>query len=309
MDKLHACPLCDSRAIKPFIQTKAQMHAGSSHFNFDRCSSCGLAFLNPRVAPEELGAYYPDSYLPYRGANAWGRYADLVDSSQKQLDQRRVALVERYHRLSRQSTVLDIGCGKPDFLKSCIRQTGCMGIGLDFSDHGWRADSDTEPGLKLLIGEVGELPAELCADVITMWHYLEHDYHPVRTLQRLHRQAKPETVLVIEVPDFDSEGRRQFGKHWAGYHTPRHLSLFSPSNLRLLLEKTGWRPLEINTWGTLDPYVLHWMSRMEKKGADWERSMEPRFFSFVAGMLAFRLTRWPQKKRRLGIMTAAAVPA
>lgn len=309
MQKLHACPVCDSQAIASFIQTQAQMHPGSETFNFDRCSDCGLVFLNPRVMPEDLGAYYTDSYLPYRGAAAWGKYGKLVDQDQHKLDQRRTALVQRHCRLTSASTVLDIGCGKPDFLKTCIQQTGCRGVGLDFSDHGWHDDPALPQELQLRVGEIDQLPSDLKADAITMWHYLEHDYDPVATLRRLHRQARSETVLVIEVPDFDSEGRRQFGPHWAGYHTPRHLSLFSPSNLRLLLEKSGWRPLEINTWGTLDPYVLHWMSRMEHKGVDWERSMEPHFFSFVAGMLTFRLTRWPHKKRRLGIMTAAAVPA
>ena len=309
MEKLHACPVCDCQDLESFIQTGAQMHTASTQFNFDRCRECGLAFLNPRVAPEDLGLYYTGSYLPYRGAEAWGKYRGLVDSSQKQLDRRRVALVERFRRLSRDTVVLDIGCGKPDFLESCIRQSGCKGIGLDFSDRGWRLDPASTPGLKLIVGEPRELPAEVNADVITMWHYLEHDYQPRQTLERLHRHAHPETVLVIEVPDFDCEGRRQFGPHWAGYHTPRHLSLFSPSNLRLLLERTGWKPLEINPWGTLDPYVLHWMSRMEQKGADWERSMEPEFVRYVIGMLAFRLSRWPLGKRRLGIMTAVAVPA
>lgn len=309
MSTLDTCPVCDASDIQPFIQTAAQMHADPTRFNFDRCGQCGLVFLNPRVAPDQLGAYYTDSYLPYRGAQAWGRYRKLVEKSQQQLDQRRMALVEQHRPLSALSTVLDIGCGKPDFLKACIRHSGCSGFGLDFSDHGWRADPDPEPRLALQVGEVDQLPTGLCADVITLWHYLEHDYHPVRTLQALHRHAGPETLLVIEVPDFDSEGRKQFGPHWAGYHTPRHLSLFSPSNLRLLLEKAGWQALAINTWGTLDPYVLHWMSRMERRGTSWDRSMESEFVSYVAGMLAFRLTRWPAKKRRLGIMTAVAIRA
>lgn len=309
MQKLHACPVCDSQAIAPFIQTQAQMHPSAENFNFDRCSDCGLVFLNPRVMPEDLGAYYSESYLPYRGAKAWGKYGKLVDQGQQKLDQRRTALVRRHCRLSSSSTVLDIGCGKPDFLKTCIEQTGCRGVGLDFSDHGWRDEPTLPQSLELKVGEVDQLPSDLKADAITMWHYLEHDYDPAATLRRLHQHAGADTVLVIEVPNFDCEGRRQWGAHWAGYHTPRHLSLFSPPNLKLLLEKYGWKPLEINPWGTLDPYVLHWMSRMEKRGADWDQSMEGEFVGYVAGMLAFRATRWPQKKRRLGIMTAAAVPA
>lgn len=309
MNKLQACPVCDSQAIAPFIQTRAQMHPSTETFNFDRCSDCGLVFLNPRVMPEELGAYYTESYLPYRGAKAWGKYGKLVDQDQKKLDLRRTELVQRHARLSSDAIVLDIGCGKPDFLKTCMTQTGCRGVGLDFSDHGWRDDPALPATLELKVGEVDQLPSDLKADAITMWHYLEHDYDPDATLRRLHQHAGPDTVLVIEVPNFDCEGRRQWGEHWAGYHTPRHLSLFSPSNLSLLLEKTGWKPLVVNPWGTLDPYVLHWMSRMEKRGIDWQQSMEGEFVGYVVGMLAFRAARWPGRRQSLGLLTAIAIPA
>jgi hypothetical protein len=55
--------------------------------------------------------------------------------------------------------------------------------------------------------------------------------------------------------------RRKYGENWAGWHTPRHISLFSP-NIELLLKK-GWKVSEINTYGTMD--LLYWMSEMEQK--------------------------------------------
>jgi hypothetical protein len=58
--------------------------------------------------------------------------------------------------------------------------------------------------------------------------------------------------------------RRKYGENWAGWHTPRHISLFSPNNIELLLKK-GWKVSEINTYGTMDPYLLYWMSEMEQK--------------------------------------------
>lgn len=79
MQKLHTCPVCESQAIAPFIQTRAKMSPSVETFNFDRCSDFGLVFLNPRVTPEALGAFYTESYLPYRGAKAWGKYGKLVD--------------------------------------------------------------------------------------------------------------------------------------------------------------------------------------------------------------------------------------
>jgi hypothetical protein len=97
-----------------------------------------------------------------------------------------------------------------------------------------------------------------------MWHYLEHDYTPLENLTYLKSIAKPSTTLVIEIPNFDSMSRRKYGENWAGWHTPRHISLFSPNNIELLLQK-GWKVSEINTYGTMDPYLLYWMSEMEQK--------------------------------------------
>jgi 2-polyprenyl-3-methyl-5-hydroxy-6-metoxy-1,4-benzoquinol methylase len=286
------------------------MHAQNSEqlFNFDQCTSCQLVFLNPRVPPADLVNYYTDYYLPYRGAKAWGKYEKLVEDSQTKLDAKRVDFVQKHHALSANSLVLDVGCGQPSFLQACLNQTGCQGLGLDFSDEGWKAENGDFKNLNLRVGEVKNLPKSFRPDVITMWHYLEHDYSPLENLKELRQRAKPDTKLIIEVPNFASESREKFGQYWAGWHTPRHTSLFSPDNLKLLLKNSGWQVETVLTYGTLDPYVLHWMSKMEEKEIAWNKNMEEEFVAFVWGMFTFLPAKWQQKKRPLGILTAVAKP-
>jgi hypothetical protein len=74
--------------------------------------------------------------------------------------------------------------------------------------------------------------------------------------------------------------RRKYSENWAGWHTPRHISLFSPNNIELLLQK-GWKVSEINTYGTMDPYLLYWMRRWNKKGITWDKNMEDEFWEFM----------------------------
>ncbi|MBA3898903.1 MAG: class I SAM-dependent methyltransferase [Bacteroidetes bacterium] len=309
MEKIHQCPVCKSANLNACIQTAAQMHPAAGTFNFDQCADCQLVFLNPRLNPNELMQFYTDFYLPYRGSKAWGKHSGRVEQSQVQLDLKRASLLNNHHPIGKDSLILDVGCGKPSFLNTCVKKYGCKAIGLDFTDEGWKSNSKAYQNLKLITGEIKDLPKDLIPDVITMWHYLEHDYDPANTLVELRKRTHAQTTLIIEVPNYESEGRKKFGKDWAGYHTPRHISLFSPKNLSLLLENTGWKVKEVNAYGTLDPYVLYWMSRMEKKGIDWSQSMENEFLGFVLGMMAFRLKSWPEKSRSLGIMTAIAVPA
>jgi len=284
------------------------MHSDNELFNFDQCSDCQLVFLNPRVPLEELKKYYTSHYLPYRGAKAWGKFEKMVENSQQKLDLERAKRVKNTHDISLDSLILDIGCGNPSFLKVCKEELKCQTIGIDFTDEGWKEDVAHFEGIDLRIAEIKDLPTSLQPDVITMWHYLEHDYSPLENLCYLRSIAKSSTSLIIEIPNFDSSSRKEFGENWAGWHTPRHLSLFSPDNVTLLLQKSGWKVTELNTYGTMDPYLLYWMSRMEQKGIQWDKNMEDEFWSFVFGMILFAPKKWKQKKSSLGIMTVIATP-
>lgn len=303
---LDECPACASKKFKDLIQVNVQMHPAKICFQFQQCINCKLVLLNPRPSLDQLKSYYTDYYLPYRGAAAWGKYSALVQSSQKQLDQRRAKLVHQYIPLSKETLVLDIGCGKPSFLKTCHDLYGCPSLGIDFSDTGWKATPEAFKGVDLFVGQVKDLAIDQRPSAITMWHYLEHDYAPLDTLTRLRSLAKAGTSLFIEVPNYDSESRRIFGEYWAGYHTPRHTFLFSPDNIGQLLQRAGWQISELRTAGTLDPYLLYWMSRMEKKEIDWSTSMEPRFINFLLGKIKFEIKNLLQKKKSQGIMLVIA---
>ena len=308
MIKIISCPACGDSSFESFIKTKAQMHSNKELFNFDQCSSCSLVFLNPRVSLNNLKNYYTSYYLPYRGAKAWGKFEKLVDSSQEKLDLRRVNTITNYHKLSEKSLILDIGCGKPTFLKACQHEIKCQTMGIDFSDEGWKDKPDNFKSINLQVAEIKDLPTTLEPDIITMWHYLEHDYTPFENLSSLKSLSKPSTTLIIEIPNFDSSSRKKYGKNWAGWHTPRHISLFSPKNIELLLKKSGWKVSKVLTYGTMNPYLLYWMSEMEKKGIRWDKNMEDEFIQFMIGMIKFLPKKLKEKKSSLGIMTVIAHP-
>ena len=308
MQHLQNCPICNASSIVSFIKTTAQMHSSKELFNFDQCANCQLVFLNPRVNLDNLKNYYTSHYLPYRGSEAWGKYSKLVEGSQKKLDLKRVKRVKEMCSVSPKSLILDVGCGNPSFLKACQQELNCKTMGIDFSDEGWKEQSTLFKGLDLQVAEIKDLSLNLKPDIITMWHYLEHDYTPLENLTYLKSIAKPSTTLIIEIPNFDSISRKKYNENWAGWHTPRHTSLFSPDNIKLLLDKSGWNVSQLLTYGTLNPYLLFWMSEIEQKGIQWNKNMENEFWDFVIGMLKFMPTKWNEKKLSLGVMTVIATP-
>lgn len=279
------CLLCGADQAHPLLDSRAQMSRSTRWFRFVRCGRCGLVYLSPRLAESALGRYYDEGYLPHRGAEAWGRFARLAAEGQRRTDRRRVRLARGAVRLGPGTTALDVGCGRPTFLDTLVRETRCAGTGIDSSDRGWRDEPERwrAPGLRLLQGRLADVDAEGPFDLVTMWHVLEHDYDPLRTLRGLRTRTRPGGALVVEVPEFDSVTRRVQGRWWAGLHTPRHTAAFTSATLRALLQRAGWRVERQDRHGTLDPYVLWWLGRQERRGRRLDGPLEDAFPGFMLG--------------------------
>jgi SAM-dependent methyltransferase len=300
------CLCCGAEDAAPEVESRVQMGDRSERFTFVRCNGCGLVFLNPRVPESAIGRYYAD-YLPHRGPEAWGRWAALVRTAEARTDQARVRTVRSLGPLTPAQVVLDVGCGRPSFLRLLHDQTGVRAVGTDFDSSGWSKEPGAWAGLSLHPGVLEALPLEGPFDRITMWHVLEHLYQPVETLRHLRRLARPGTLLVIEVPDHSGLTRRLQGDCWAGYHTPRHTAAYAPATLGRLVEQSGWRVVRQYQWGTLDPYVLWWLGQQERHGRGFGGSMESRFVPFVLGKIATLPVTLLQRWVPLGFQTAIAV--
>jgi hypothetical protein len=307
LEHLDHCLNCNSKNFRSFQKTSAMMSSESGTYSFVQCNDCELVFLNPRLPAQDLDRFYGPEYLPYRGPGAWGKFGFLVKRDLRRTDKERVSLVQKNLDKASEEVVVDIGCGKPSFLRALSDRTPSKLIGLDFSDHGWEGRPEDWPGIELITGDPANTDLPQAPSCITMWHYLEHDYDPPRTLRRLHSIAQKEAKLIIEVPNIDCLPRKWQGEHWAGYHTPRHTLLYSPKTLKDLLERNGWRLQSLKTSGSLDPYALYWMGKMEKKGIDWSGNMEKRFWPFLMGKILTAPLFALQRFIPLGVMTAVAV--
>ena len=300
------CPTCGMDDPTSFQKTQTMMASQVEIWNFDKCNYCSMVYLNPRVEEQDIERYYREDYLSYRGGSAWGKYKKLVDSDQLKVDKRRVATLKKYSS-SNLKSVLDVGCGKPTFLKEVQEELSIECTGIDFSDHGWSDETEKYKSINLEVGELLNIPEEKKYDAITMWQYMEHDYHPHVTLTKLLKHSHNETRIIVEIPCIDSDTRKLHGAHWAGYHSPRHTGLFTPETLKILMDRSGWHMEEAYTYGTLDAYILDWMSRMEKQNINWTESMESRFVKFVLGKIVRPSYFW-QKLSSKGFMTAIARP-
>jgi SAM-dependent methyltransferase len=150
-------------------------------------------------------------------------------------------LAER-HRL-RGKTVLEIGCGKGEFLALLCELGDCRGIGIDPSYVPER-NPDRDGGRVTFIQDFyAEKYAHLTADFICCRHTLEHIPATAEFVSLVRRVVgdRRDTVIFFEVPDVTRVLREP--AFWDIYY--EHCSYFSLGSLARLFRQCGFDVLDV----------------------------------------------------------------
>ena len=110
-------------------------------------------------------------------------------------------LVKRY-QISENKQILDLGCGRGEFLKGFIR-CGLNGYGVDQSLIG----KSICPEAKILQSDLESIPLpyeDNSFDVIFSKSVLEHFYYPEKLVKEMFRILKPGGLVITMVPDWES---------------------------------------------------------------------------------------------------------
>ena len=91
-------------------------------------------------------------------------------------------------------------------------------------------------------------------DLVTMWHFLEHDYDPMRSLRTAHRVLARGGHLVIEVPRRDSLTFGMFRNRWPGLQAPQHTVLYDRTHLLRFVERAGLEVVDYLPYGAFPAY-------------------------------------------------------
>ena len=61
------CPLCEGTHWSPLVEAADPLPtADGLWFMVVKCAECGLCFTNPRPGPDNIGRFYPASYVCHR---------------------------------------------------------------------------------------------------------------------------------------------------------------------------------------------------------------------------------------------------
>ena len=91
-------------------------------------------------------------------------------------------------------------------------------------------------------------------DLVTMWHFLEHDYDPLRSLGHARRALAPDGRLVVEVPRLDSLTFRMFKRPLAGPAGTAAHGALRPGHARRPHRAAGFEVVDYLPYGAFPPY-------------------------------------------------------
>ena len=305
--EIPSCPLCNGNDTTPFIEAEDDLGGRPGRFHFVRCSGCGLIYQSPRLRFEYIGAYYDDEYIAHRKKTDWGVLTPLYDWAMGKHDRDKLALVRRYKLLNADSKVLDIGCGAGTFLAKVAENTGATACGVDFKDLSslpWMDSVDFHLGMLREQDFSGR-----SFDLITMWHFLEHDYTPLDTLTRARDLLAPSGKMLIEVPRLDSISFRLFRERWPGLQAPQHTMLFDMDTLPRMLEQAGLRICHHLPYGAFPAYFYLFcgvaFKLLKGRGLDLSKAIYPYF----AGQLVLMPVLLFERRLNLAMQTVVCESA
>jgi SAM-dependent methyltransferase len=281
-EEVKICPLCNSSDYDFLFWNFDRLYHLPGKFGLIKCSNCDLVRLSPRPLEERLSDYYPnDAYYIYQtptaSINTINKRSSAVDKVRQRirnlvfdslgypdysiskvesffqpyisllfLKQATYGWGEVFPQYKNEGMALDIGCGNGSFL-SYLKYLGWKVQGIEMSEKAAEL-ARLNFGIDVFTGKLKDAPFEPDSfDYIHLSQVLEHLPDLEGSIKIIKNFLKKDGILFIGVPNFLSYNCQINQELWYGWETPRHLYMFSPSNLRHLLEENGLKIIKMKT--------------------------------------------------------------
>ena len=239
----------------------------------------------PQLSQDKLSEYYKsENYISHTDSrrNVFERVYHLVRRySLKQ----KLKLIEKHSHSGK--TLLDVGCGTGDFLKTALN-AGWEVQGVEPNERA-RAIANRKTNNKVDTPGALDNFQDASFDVITLWHVLEHLPNLEQQIKMLSRLLKRDGILIIAVPNFKSYDAKHYKTFWAAYDVPRHLWHFSKDSVKKLFSDIGMTLYQIKPM-LFDSFYVSLLSEKYKSGKI--KPLKGFYRGLVSNLKAIRSGEW-----------------
>ncbi len=234
------CPVCSNQRVQsgwsfesPVLGTfllesaEAALNVPTGRIALASCEGCGFVF-NTAFDPGAL-----DFSANYEESQGCSRvFQDFLNGLADEV----------FERCDLQGqAVLEVGCGKGEFLESLADRGVSRCIGYDPAFDPNRVDSALADKLEIFRTNFDDDAPEHDVRLSVVRHTLEHVVDPVGLLSLMSERTPAGSWLLVEVPDWGRIARD--AAFWDVYY--EHCNYFSVQSLYECLERSGWSPIEV----------------------------------------------------------------
>jgi len=228
MRDIVTCPICKIVEFEKIFS--------KDDLDFVRCAGCGLLYINPQPADEEISALYNEDYY-----KPWGLDTDssVVGEMKMASFYMKLEIVEK---TIKKGKVLDIGCATGFFLESAEAR-GWDVYGVEISEYSAGIAGEKVGADRVFNGSLMEAKYEDgFFDVVFMSDLIEHIKDIDNFMGEVRRILKKGGITAIVTPNEASLSRKITGSFWPHFKM-EHLLYFSPSTMERVLERAGFKVL------------------------------------------------------------------
>lgn len=258
------CKVCYSLNVKKIFNA-CNIHGKhildlKDNFDISRCNDCGAVFVaNILINQEYYCKYYPENYYSNELSNSLINHSvNLIYKLLVKIEEKQI-LDNLLSNKKSKLKILDIGCGKGEFLVN-ISNDKFDKYGVEINPDGYKICKEKK--IKVYNQELKDLTfGDNIFDAITLRHVIEHLDKPNEIMHSIKRILKEDGILVMGTPNTDGLGFRYGQNIWFHLDAPRHLILYNKKSLEYLLNKAGFKVVrEKNTFYDF-PFDLFWSIR------------------------------------------------
>lgn len=244
------CPACGAKGNFAFFK---------NNFQYDECNKCLTLFVSPRPISSALDRYYTEAPSVEYWATTF--YKETADARRELLwkpkAKRIVSTASKYLNENDSYTVVDIGGGYGIFCEEIEKIANCDTIVI-------------EPGPKLaeicrskqlnviqkFLNEVdiNELPSS--QKIFTSFELFEHLHSPHEFLSDVYHIMNKGDIFIFTTLSGTGLDISVLWENSKSVSPPHHLNFFNPKSMPMLLEKVGFKNIDITTPGKLDIDIL-----------------------------------------------------
>jgi len=237
------CPACLSHDLdkNAFISNESTLSV--SGFNHAKCNNCGTYFVNPQPTDESLKDFYAHSFRQGDDNELLGQSLSRYFDPEKRdyFIKNRVNPIKTH--ISKNSSVLDIGCGTGVFVRYMLDE-GFTAHGIDIHKPSIEyGQKNLDLQQKISNSNWVDFGDEKF-DLITVWTVIEHLKDPQFFLDTIRKNLNRPGFLLIEYPTVDSLQFKYLNENFFWVMPPYHLFLFSKRGIEELLRRTGYHLIE-----------------------------------------------------------------